>query len=180
MNEYTTEEYMRAFAKNRSLAIITVSMAADLFDIGSSAVTARIKRNALEGIKISGTVYVLAASVMEAIEDTDKKVSIVKAYLEAQVRSGITSVEYTPTMALIGLDPKRSSDRAKISQILGRVSEETYKADGILLTVIVHQKNTTMPTEGGFFGLLRKLEIEWDDNEQFVAAETKRVVKKYK
>jgi hypothetical protein len=180
MNEYTTEEYMRAFAKDRSLAITTVSMAADLFGIGNSAVTARIKRNALEGIKISSTIYVLTASVLDAMEDTDRKVSIVKAYLEAQVRAGITSVEYTPTMALIGLDPKRSNDRAQIGQILGRVSEETYKDYGILLTVIVHQKNTMMPTEGGFFGLLRHLNIDWNDNGEFVAAETARVVKQYR
>lgn len=179
-----SEEYVRAYAKDRSLAVMPVPMAADLFGITSAGIVSRVRNGVLREIKVSGTRYVTMESVVDAVSKTDREAEIVKAYLEQQARSGMTSVEYTPVMDLLGLSPKIGADRTRIGWILGAVSRRSYGERGILLSVIVHRKNTGMPSENGFFGLVDNLVEDWkdryDNRESFVKAETKRVLKAYR
>lgn len=181
---YDVEAYVRAFSKDRSLAVISVPMASELFGITSTGIVSRVRSGALEEIKISGTRYIMMRSVMDAMSKMDRQVEVVKAYLEQQARNGVASVEYAPVMDLLGLSPKLSADRTKIGWILGAVSRQSYEDKKVLLSVIVHRKNTGMPSENGFFGLVDDLIEDWedhyDDQEHFVADATKRVLKAYK
>jgi len=179
-----TEAYVRAYAKDRSLAVIPVTMAADLFGITNAGIVSRVKNGALAAIKISGTRYITMESVMETLSKFEREVDLVKAYLEKEARNGVRSVEYAPVMDLLGLSSRRSADRTKIGWILGAVSRRSYEEKKVLLSVIVHLKNTSMPSLNGFFGLVDDLVEDWEeryeDQESFVAAETKRVLKAYK
>lgn len=178
------ESYARAFAKDRSLAVIPVPMASELFSITSAGIVSRVRNGALGEIKISGTRYITMGSVLESLAKADREVDVVKAYLEQQARSGVASVEYTPVMDLLGLSSKLSADRTKIGWILGAVSRQSYREKKVLLSVIVHRKNTGMPSENGFFSLVDELIEGWGDcyadRESFVADQTKRVLKAYR
>ena len=178
------EAYARAYAKNRSLAVMPVPMASDLFEITGAGIVSRVRNGVLREIKVSGTRYITMESVLDAVSKEDRDVDIVKTYLEQQVRNGVMSVEYAPVMELLGLSSKLSADRTRIGRVLGYVSRRSYEEKGALLSVIVHRKNTNMPSENGFFGLVEGLVGDWedhyDDRESFVAAETKRVLKAYK
>lgn len=178
------DAYTRAYTKDRSLAIVPVPMAADLFGITSAGIVARVRNGALQEIRVAGTRYVTMESVIDSVSRTDRDVDIVKAFLEQQARSGVESIEYTPVMGLLGLSSKISADRTKIGWILGAVSRRSFQEKGVLLSVLVHRKNTRMPSEKGFFGLVDNLIEDWDDRhgdrESFVEAEIKRVLKKYR
>ncbi|ABL70355.1 hypothetical protein [Paracoccus denitrificans] len=180
----SVEAYVRAYSKDRSLAVMPVPMAADLFGITGAGIVSRVRNGVLGEIRISGTRYVTMGSVLDAISKTDREVEIVKAYLEQQARHGVVSVEYAPVMELLGLSSKLSADRTKIGWILGEVSRRSYREKGVLLSVVVHRKNTSMPSENGFFGLVNALIEDWEDHyndrESFVEAETKRVLKAYR
>lgn len=184
MNFDEAEAYVRAYAKDRSLAVMPVPLAAELFGITNAGIVTRVRNGVLEEIRVSGTRYVTMASVLDAVSKSDREIEIVKAYLEQQARSGVTSVEYAPVMGLLGLSSKLSADRTKIGWILGAVSRRSYQERGVLLSVIVHRKDTGMPSENGFFGLVNNLIEDWEDRyedrDSFVEAETKRVLKAYK
>lgn len=174
------EGYVRAYAKDRGLAVVPVSMAAELFDMSSAGVLGRIKSGVLKEVRISGTRYVTMASILEVIEEDDREIKTVKTYLEQQARKGVSSVEYAPVMELLGLTTKLSAHRNKIGRILGRVSRLSYEEGKGMLSVIVHVKGTGLPSMNGFFGLVEALEEDWEDQyesqEDFVEAETKRVL----
>lgn len=184
MNFSDADAYIRAYAKDRSLAIVPVPMAADLFGITSAGIVARVRNGALQEIRVAGTRYVTMESVIDSVSRTDRDVDIVKAFLEQQARSGVESIDYAPVMGLLGLSSKISADRTKIGWILGAVSRRSFQEKGVLLSALVHRKNTRMPSEKGFFGLVDNLIEDWedryDDRESFVEAEIKRVVKKYR
>lgn len=178
------DAYVRAYIKDRSLAVMPVPMAAELFGITSAGIVARVRSEALRDIRVAGTRYITMESVLDSVSKTDRDVDIVKAYLEQQARSGVKSIDYTPVMDLLGLSSKLSADRTKIGWVLGAVSRRSYDEKGVLLSVLVHLKNTSMPSENGFFGLVDNLIEDWedsyDDRESFVREETKRVIKAYR
>lgn len=174
------ENYVRAYMKDRGLAIIPVSMAAELFGMSSAGIIGRIKSGMLKEVRIAGTRFVLLASVLEVIEEEDREVKTVRTFLEQQARKGVSSVEYAPVMDLLGLSTKLSAHRNKIGRILGKVSRQSFEDGSGLLSVIVHVKGTGLPSMNGFFGLVEALEIDWkrkcETQEAFVRAETKRVL----
>lgn len=181
-------DYVRAVGRDPSLALIPIPMAAELFGITGAGISARVKSGALHGIKVSGSRYVLLDSVVTTLKKSDKEVAKVRDFLENQARKGISSIEYEPVMNLLGFSSTRGADRTRIGWILGAVSRETYKDGNGLLSVIVHRKGTSMPSEKGFFRLVDNLIEEgaiddWkskhNSREKFVAAETKRVLKAY-
>ncbi|RWR09735.1 hypothetical protein [Paenirhodobacter populi] len=184
MEFISVNEYVRAFSRDRSLAIMPVPMAADLFGITSAGIVSRVRAGVLGEVKISGTRYITMGSVLETVEKFDKDVEIVKSYLEKQARNGVASVEYSPVMELLGLSSKLSADRTKIGWILGEVSRQSYREKRVLLSAIVHRKNTGMPSENGFFILVDALIEDWekhyDSRESFVEDEIKRVLKAYR
>ena len=182
------EDYIRAFAEDPSLALIPIPMAAELFGITGSGITARVNRGALRGIKVGGSRYVILNSVVATLKQWDEDIVMVRRFLEDQARQGVSSVGYTPVMRLLDLSSDRPADRLKIGWILGAVSRQTFKDGKGLLSVIVHRKNTKMPSKDGFFGLVDCLveegliddwEEDYSSREDFVAAETRRVLEAY-
>lgn len=91
--EYSeVEGYVRAYMKDRGLAVVPVPMAAELFDMSSAGILGRIKSGVLKEARISGTRYVMMASILEVIEEEDREIKTVKTYLEQQARKGVSSV----------------------------------------------------------------------------------------
>lgn len=178
------EKYVRAYMKDRGLAVVPVSMAAEIFDMSSAGIIGRIKSGVLSDLRISGARYVTMSSILAVIEEEDRELKTVKTYLEQQARKGVSSVEYAPVMELLGLSTKLSAHRNKIGRLLGKVSRLSYEEGKGLLSVIVHVKGTGLPSMNGFFGLVEALDLEWQDQhetqEDFVEAETKRVLKAYR
>lgn len=174
------EGYVRAYMKDRGLAVISVPMAAELFEMSSAGVIGRVKSGMLREVRIAETRYILMASILEVIEEEDRQIKTVKTYLEQQARKGVSSVEYAPVMELLGLTTQLSAHRNKIGRVLGRVSRLSYEEGKGMLSVIVHVKGTGLPSMNGFFGLVQALEPDWADQyktqEDFIAAETKRVL----
>ena len=183
------EDYIRAVAGDPSLALIPIPMAAELFGITGAGIAARVKSGTLRGIKVGGSRYIILDSVVATLKKFDEEVSKVRVYLEDHAQKGVSSVEYGPVMGLLGLSSTLSADRTKIGWILGAVSRQTFDDGKGLLSVIVHRKGTKMPSENGFFGLVDSLveygliddwEKKYNSREDFVAAETRRVIKAYK
>lgn len=178
------EAYVRAYMKDRRLAVIPVSMAAELFNMSSAGVLRRIKSGVLKEARISGTRYVTMESILEVIEEEDREIKTVKTYLEQQARKGISSVEYAPVMELLGMSTKLSANRNKIGRILGKVSRHSYAEGKGMLSVIVHVKGTGLPSMNGFSALVDELEEDWEDHyatmEDFIKAEIKRVLAAYR
>ncbi|MEJ1968427.1 MAG: hypothetical protein WDN03_07295 [Rhizomicrobium sp.] len=52
---------------------------------------------------------------------------------------------------------------------MGAISKKTYAEDGVLLSVLIHQKKagTTRPGNG-FFDLARALKFNWKDDDAFI------------
>lgn len=177
----SVEEYARAFAKGKAPAILTGAMAAEVFNLAAATINNRVKRGMLEGVRISGTNYVSLSSLNEVLAEDDNAMRIVRAYLEQQARQGNMPVNYAPAMELIGLDHKLSADRMRFGYLLGRISRQTYDAHGLLLSVMVQKKGTTMPSDQGFFGLVDDLGLEYkntpEGKQAFVAAEMKKLQK---
>lgn len=183
------KDYIRAVADDSSLALIPIPMAAELFGITGAGIAARVKSGTLRGIKVGSSRYILLESVVSTLQKADDEVATVRRFLEDQARQGVSSVEYGPVMGLLGLSSTLSADRTKIGWILGAVSRQTFNEGKGLLSVIVHRKGTRMPSENGFFGLVDNLveegviddwEAKYNSREDFVAAETHRVLKAYK
>lgn len=179
--EYDTlDDYIKAFAKDRELAIVPIPMVAEHLDRTAPAVTAMINTGKLEEIKIGKNRFVALKSLVDLGEAFDKQVDIVMRYLIKQVKKGVSVVFYEPVMAQVGMKTTVPADRTKIGAILGKVSERSYEEKGVLLSVIVHRK--TLGTTGpgpGFFSLAENMEFEWEDDDAFVTRETKKVMKAY-
>lgn len=168
-------EYLRAFEKDPSLAVLPLQTVADFRGVTRAAIDRMLRLEQLEEIRIGKTRYVRVSSLVALQREYDDRVSTVHKYLEkcAQKRTVVT---YEPVMALIGLSPSIPADRNTIGSILGTISGRSREQDGILLTVIVHRKTQGKTRPGpGFFALAEALEIEWDDDDEFVEAETQKV-----
>jgi hypothetical protein len=183
------EDYIRAVADNPSLALMPIPMAAEFFGISRQGIAARVRSGSLRGIKISGVRYITLESVVSSLKKHDDEVEAVRRFLEDRVRQGVSSVEYAPVMGLLGLSPALSADRMKIGRILGSVSRQTFNEGKGLLSVIVHKKNSRMPSENGFFSLVESLiqegaigdwRAKYNSPEDFVVHETRRVLKAFR
>jgi len=179
--EYVTlDDYIKAFAKDRDLAIVPIPMVAEHLARTPPAVTAMISTGKLEEIKIGKNRFVALKSLVDLEEAFEKNVDIVMRYLVRQLKKGETAIFYEPVMAQVGMKTSVPADRTKIGEILGRVSERSHEEMGVLLSVIVHRKSAGTTNPGpGFYGLAESLGYTWDDDAAFITKETKKVVKAY-
>ncbi|MGY0575923.1 hypothetical protein ACTGJ9_036900 [Bradyrhizobium sp. RDM12] len=120
-----------------------------------------------------------ATGLIDLTEAFDRQVRIVRDYLEEAARSG-SIIFYEQVMNALGLSRTIPADRTKVGKVLGRVSEDSYAKDGILLSVIVHRKAPGRTHPGpGFLTLAEELEIDWKDERTFVDQEVKKVFDHY-
>ena len=137
--------YLRAFAKAADLAIISVGLAAKALEVKRPTIENRMRRGALEGIKIGANVYVRTSSVAALIQAEDAVEAKVMSILK-KVSKSRTVIQYAPLMDQIGLDYRISPDRNKIGAILGRLSHQTFADHKVLISVLVVDKKTGQPS----------------------------------
>lgn len=172
--------YLAALADDPALAIIPKSMAEEVLGVQRPAVAAQVKSGKLPSVKVGSKRHLLAWGLIERLRDYERKVARVRRYLES-VGAARETVFYEPVMSLVGLSTSVPQDRGEIGAILASVSREVYQETeseeehGILLSVLVHRKTQGKTRPGpGFFNLAEKMGFEWNDDDEFVQAETER------
>lgn len=163
------------------LAVIPLQLVADHRGVTRASIDLMVKAGRLRAIRIGRTKFVAAESLLELEAGERREIKKVRSYLEELARAGQRSVFYEPVMDIIGLKPSVPADRGRIGWILGAISEATLAESGILLSVLVHRKTagTTRPGPG-FFELAKSFEYEWDNDNEFVEAETDKVLKQFR
>ncbi|TPL86796.1 hypothetical protein FJ950_10365 [Mesorhizobium sp. B2-3-14] len=175
------DDYIRAFSKDRELAIVPIPLVAEHLERSAPAVTAMISSGRLNEIKIGKNRFVALKSLVDLEEAYENQVDVVMRYLAKQAKNGVSVVFYEPVMAQVGMKTSVPADRSKIGEILGAVSERSYEEHGVLLSVIVHRKALGATTPGpGFFALAEGMGYDWEDDIAFVTKETKKVIKAYR
>jgi hypothetical protein len=181
----TASKYLKALEHDPSLAILPLQMVADHRGVTRAAIDRMVRIGQLEEIRIEKTRYVRASSLLAIRHEFERKVAVVRSYLEKAARQGETCVFYEPVMSLVGLSPGVPADRSAIGAILGRVSEITWalpKKDRHLLSVIVHRKTPGITRPGpGFLALAEYLHENeglpsWKDEDDLIERETRRVL----
>jgi hypothetical protein len=178
----TLDDYIKAFSKDRELAVIPIPLVAEHLERSGPAVTAMLRTGRLDEIRIGKNRFVGLKSLVDMQEEFDKQVEVVERYLIKQVRKGIGAVFYEPVMAQVGMDTGIPADRTKIGNILGAISRRSQDENKVMLSVLVHRKTLGTTNPGpGFFALARSLGYECADNEnEFVRKQTARVMKAYR
>ncbi len=176
LNFADEEAYVNAFAKNPALAIMGVGMVAKMIGIQRPAVEKRIEKGTLKGIKVGNSMHVLTHSILDNLQKEHKMRAQVFDTL-VNIARGHTTIPYSALMAQIGLDYRLSPHRKKIGEILGSISEETFAAKGVLLSVLVVDKTTGMPSDS-FWWLFERLTGKGFKNHDAVMASHKQKVYK--
>jgi hypothetical protein len=172
-------DYLRALRADPSLAVIPFQMAADGWGVSRAAIDGMVRSSKLDEVRIAGTRYVRATSLQKLFDEKDEQVAKVREFVEEHARRREV-VFYAPVMERVGLNWRVPADRRRIGALLGAVSEQTYGEFGVLLTAIVHRDTSGQTGPGpGFFGLAKSLELEWDDDDVFVATEMEKTWKHY-
>jgi hypothetical protein len=176
------DDYIKAFAKNRELAIIPIPLVADHLGKSGPAVSAMLRDERLEEIKIGKNRFVGLKSLVDMQDQFDKQVDVVERDLVKQAKKGVEAVYYEPVMAQVGMNTHIPADRNKIGIILGEISERSQAEKGVMLSVLVHRKTLGTTNPGpGFYGLARNLGYDCEDNDSdFVRKQTARVLKAYR
>ena len=170
-----------ARCKADPIPVLPIPMVAEYLNITPAAVVGRAGRGALELFEIGKTKMVTVRSLLTLEEDKERKVATVRRELELLARKGQRRVFYEPIMSAIDLSWRVPAHRTEIGRILGVVSERTNEEDGLMLSVLVHQKKAGRTLPGpGFFGLADDLGFTWEDNHAFVEDQTDRVLEKYR
>lgn len=181
----SASDYLQALEHDPSLAILPLQMVADHRGVTRAAIDRMVRIGQLEEIRIESTRYVRASSLRGIRDEFERKVAVVRSYLEKAARQGETCVFYEPVMKIVGLSPKVPADRTAIGAILGRISEITWalpKKDRHLLSVIVHRKTPGITRPGpGFITLAEDLHEnaglpDWEDEDDLIERETRRVL----
>lgn len=181
----TVAEYLERLEVDPSLAILPLQTAADHQGVSRAAIDRKVRLGQLDEVRIDGTRYVRASSVIAIGHEFERKVAVVRAYLEKLARRGETHVFYEPVMNLVGLSPGIPADRTIIGGILGRVSEITWalpKKDRHLLSVLVHRKTPGITRPGpGFLALAEHWRDTeglpaWENEDDLIERETRRVL----
>jgi hypothetical protein len=174
-----TSDYLRALKEDPGLAVISFQMAADGWDVSRAAIDGMVRSGKLEEVRINRTRCVRATSLQKFFDKWDEQVAQVREFVEEYARRREV-VFYAPVMEQVGLNWRVPADRSRIGALLGAVSEQTYDEFGVLLTAIVHRDTSGQTGPGpGFFGLAKSLELEWDDDDVFVATEMEKTWKHY-
>ncbi|MGY4608608.1 hypothetical protein ACVW16_007020 [Bradyrhizobium sp. USDA 4474] len=173
------EQYVDAFRRNSELAVVSLQMAADYRGVTRAAIERMVATKQLEVIKIRNTRCIKLQGLIDLSQAFDRQVRIARDYLE-EVAAARTIIFYEQVMNALGLSRTIPADRTKVGKILGRVSEDSYEKDGILLSVIVHRKAPGRTHPGpGFLTLAEELEFDWDDERAFVDQEVEKVFEHY-
>ena len=174
-------DYIKAFSKDRELAIVPIPLVAEHLNRSAPAVTAMIGTGKLKEIRIGKNRFIMLKSLVDLEEAYEKQLDVVERYLIKQAKKGERVIYYEPVMAQVGMKTTVPADRSKIGEILGEISRRSYKKDGVLLSVLVHRKTAGTTNPGpGFFELAEIMEYAWDDNSAFVEQQTDLVMKAYK
>lgn len=178
----TAEDYLNALQHDSSLAILPLQMVADYRGVTRAAIDRMVRIGQLEEIKIEGTRYVRAASLLQRQKGREQQIETVRAFLNAwaqeQARTSQKPLTYEPVMAEVGMSPSVPADRTAIGGILDAISRQSQQEHGIILSVIVHRKTAGRTRPGpGFFELAKSLGLfkEGDDENVLIERETRKV-----
>ncbi|TXN14108.1 helix-turn-helix domain-containing protein [Methylobacterium sp. WL122] len=169
-------DYFRAYAADpAACAIFPLQMIADLRNVSRGAIVGMIDTGKLKEIKIGKVRYVRASSYIDLLKEQERRdQQVLKFLTEAAARREV--VTYEPVMSLVGLRWQTPADRNTVGAILGRISEDTFKKHGVLLSVIVHRKTPGKTRPGkGFFELAEYLGYDWEDEDTFIDEETEKL-----
>jgi hypothetical protein len=174
--------YIEAQSQHDDLTAVPIPLVADHLQVTPAAVVAMLKTDRLDGVKIGSSTLVKLASLQRRQNDRSKEVEIVFQYLKKCAKDGKRVIFYEPVMAAVNMTPRVPAHRTRIGQILGEVSERTYKEKGVLLSVLVHQKTAGVTRPGkGFFKLAHDdIGLSWQDEDDFVREETDKVLEAYR
>lgn len=176
------DAYLDAYrAQKGDISVVPIPLVADMFERTSAAVSAMLRKGKLEECVIGKNRFVTVRSLLNAKKEELADVESVTKYLVGLARKGIDKVFYEPVMTKIGLSWMIPAHRGKIGEILGEVSRRSHADHGVMLSVLVHRKKTrgvTKPSDQ-FFDLAKRLNYKWDDEHEFVAKQTKKVLKIY-
>lgn len=177
------EYEMGAFLTKKKFdkAFLPHKLVAESLEIDPRTVINRMNKGELLGFKLDKKYYVYCNSFVETLEKLTAQHKFVADYIISKVETGITSVSYSEIMEPLQLDHSISSDRRTIANILARLSEASYEIcnEEILMSVVVHNKGTILPSTG-FFQLANSWGFETNDKEEFVKEQTKLLVKNIK
>jgi hypothetical protein len=172
--------YVNAQTAKGNLAGVPISLVAEHLNVSSAAVTAMLNDGRLDGVRIGRNTLVTLNSLQARQTMRAGQESTIYAFLRKRAHEGVRVVFYEPVMAQVGLTPRIPAHRTRIGGLLGAASEKSFKEDGVLLSVLVHQKKSGITRPGkGFFELAYHLGFKWDDMDLFIGEETDKVLAAY-
>jgi hypothetical protein len=173
-------DYIATQTTKGDLAAVPIPLVAEHLNVSSPAVAAMLSDGRLDGVRIGKNTLVTLSSLQARQTKRAGQESTVHKYLMKRAKEGVRAIFYEPVMAQVGMTPRVPADRTRIGGILGAISEKSYEEDGVLLSVLVHQKTagTTRPGKG-FFDLARHLGFKWTDDNKFIKDQTDKVLAAY-
>ena len=177
----SVSDYLEALRAGRASAILPLSLVAEHFDVTRAAIDRMVNMEYLSSIKIGSSRFVDVQSLTKLEDKRRKDVEKVRKFLEERARAGQHHIFYDPVMTSIGRSWKVPADRTYIGKVLGDISTSTERENGTLLTVLVHRKTLGKTRPGpGFFGLAKSFDRKWENEDEFIEEETRRVLRQYK
>jgi len=174
-------DYVSAQATQGDLAAVPIPLVADHLQVSSPAVVAMLNDGRLDGVRIGKNTLVTLSSLQARQTKLSGQESTVYKYLMKRAKEGVRAIFYEPVMAQVGMSPRVPAERSRIGSILGVISEKTFEEDGVLLSVLVHQKKAGVTRPGlGFFNLARHLKLPVRDEDAFVKEQTDKVLAAYR
>jgi hypothetical protein len=143
----TVSDYLRALGHDPALAIVPLTLAAAANGVTRAAIDRMLGLGQLDEIRIGGTRFVRAHSLINRDRAWADQVTVVRSELKRIAAAGAATC-YQPLMDKIGLSHSRPSDRRAIGKILGTIGRETLREHRIVLSVLVHHKGTDRPGKG--------------------------------
>ncbi len=172
------ETYLRELQGQPFNAILPLQQAGDVLGVTRATISQRIKRGKLDGVKVGGTVYACALSVLAVIDQEYESVRIIQTFLERVATKGETT-NYSVVMPLVGLSSQIPNDRLVIGRLLGSVSRNSHAKSGkILLSALVYNQSLNRPSDA-FFGLADQLGYEDAYDAEFLKKHVNKIYKRY-
>lgn len=157
------KSYTQQLARDPSLSMMPMSMAAALLDVEVATVQGYVRRGKLVEIVVGNSrdwVGVSATSVRAMRLDKLRPMRSLAQLAEPLLLRAAkqrTTIEYgAGLMVPLGLNPQHSRDRDLLGKSLGHISTRSYKHDRVLLSALAVRKDSGMPNTQ-FFDLARYL-----------------------
>lgn len=144
-----SKSFVKALLTDPDLAIVSMQMAGDVFDIGRAAVDRQLKHGVLKGVRIGKAKWVLATSINDRLKEDEARVCRVRKFLEDVAKKQDTT-NYEPVMHHVGMQTTVPNDRALIGVILGKISRDSWSENGFMLSALVFNKALRRPSESFF------------------------------